>query len=479
MAEKRTRPYDNSGSGRGGRHQPFKKHKPNDYDTNRHSYSTGNGPDRTEGRIRGGSYATKNPVADQISRLPDPNKCHPCKLAAAEVQTGLIALLDKLVQEEAGTKGGEGIVHHARGLHALLAARAEKALPSSAKRDLDSKRPEKENTINIPAYVAHKLEQAKPLAPLPPITEPYLQEAVFTHYTANHTLNAKGFNPNDINYDRLEFLGDAYIEVIASRLIYSRFPDHEVPAQSYLREQLVRNETLAHFSTAYALGDRLKHGAHLQQSKGWTKILADVFEAYVAAIILADPDTGYTTAEAWLTELWTPQLLAYKVKPVENPRARDDLNKLVMAKNIKLEYRQERDMVMVNGVQKYCIGVYLTGWGFENEWLGTGEGQNKSQACVFAAMDALKNRKKAIEEANKKKLELYPPKTKEEIDARKEANRVEKEAEKAKKEVEGVKEEGARKDDAEKGKQEKRLKTQNKEESDDSETSSDSDSSVS
>jgi ribonuclease-3 len=84
-----------------------------------------------------------------------------------------------------------------------------------------------------------------------------------------------------------------------------------------------------------------------------------------------------------------------------------------MAKGIKLDYREERDMIMVQGKQKYFIGLYLTGWGFEDEWLGSGEGQNKSQACVFAAMDALKNRMEVIKVANARKLEVYPPKPKE------------------------------------------------------------------
>src|SRR5262249_44746159 len=159
----------------------------------------------------------------------------------------------------------------------------------------------------------------KDLPPLPPITEPYLEQAAFTHNSYNADTRGKGVNTDQINYERLEFLGDAYIELVASRLLYNRFPHLDVPQQSHLRENLVKNETLGKFSESYGLPDRLKHGGHIKESKAWTKIIADVFEAYVAAIALSNPNDGFSIVEKWLTELWAPQLLAYKEKMIENP----------------------------------------------------------------------------------------------------------------------------------------------------------------
>jgi ribonuclease-3 len=410
MGEKRGRPFDHHGGGRGG-YQSFKKQRPNEYhDRNRPQHS--NGPSHPQPSGRPAHLDKTNPVLAEIWRLPDPKKCEPCRLAKDEMQSGLIALLDGLVQEEVGESEGDEIIQHARELRRLLSSRAEKALPSKSRSELDAKQPEKEKMILIPKYTEKQIKAAKDLPPLPPITEPHLEEAVFTHTTANQAQNAKALNPAVVNYDRLEFLGDAYLEVIASRLIYSRFPDLAPSEQSYFREQLVKNETLAQFSNGYGFGDRLKHGAHTAHSKNWGKIVADVFEAYVAAIVLSDPENGYATAENWLTELWAPQLLNYKVKPVDNPRAREDIQKLLMGKGIKLDYREERSMQMIEGKQNFYIGVYLTGWGFEDEWLGSGEGQNKSQACVCAAQNALETSMDVISKANKKKLEVYPPKPK-------------------------------------------------------------------
>lgn len=356
-------------------------------------------------------------LGDVLSGLPEPESCQPCQSANSDMLSGTIALLDQLVADEAGAKADKHVLHHARELHRLLSLRAAQSLPSKAMQSLDSNRPETAPKVRIPPALVSRVKKAKGLPSLPPITEPYLQDAVFTHTSANDysTANVRGYRSDHLNYERLEFLGDAFIEVIASRLLYSRFPDTETSHQSALRESLVKNETLSRFSEAYGLGDRLKHGTHVRNSKNWPKILADVFEAYVAAVVLSDPESGYGVAESWLTELWAPKLLEFKLKPIENPKARDELSKLLMAKGIKLDYRQERPMEVTAGQQKFFIGVYLTGWGFENEWLGSGEGQNKSQACVFAAMDALKNRRPIIAVANARKLEVYPPKAEDSV----------------------------------------------------------------
>jgi ribonuclease-3 len=359
-----------------------------------------------------------NPVLAHIERLPDPAKCEPCKLSAAETQTGMIALLDKLEAEEITPDGDRDVLHHTRELRRLLAARAEKSHISHAKKKaLDEKRPVKDSYVSVPSYIAQKLEKAKELPPLPPITEPYLEEAVFTHVSVHKTAHGKGIDDTDvITYERLEFLGDAYIELFASRLIYSRLPQVDVPQQSLLREQLVKNETLGHFSLAYGLPDRLNHGGHInmKESKAWTKIVADVFEAYIAGIVLSDPEHGFQTAETWLTKLWAPQMLDFKQEVIENPQARDELQRLIMIKGTTLNFREERDMVLELGVQKYFMGLYFTGWGYEDEWLGSGVGRSKAQATIRAAMDALQKDSVILKTAAKKKQEMVQQRKEEE-----------------------------------------------------------------
>ena len=66
-----------------------------------------------------------------------------------------------------------------------------------------------------------------------------------------------------------------------------------------------------------------------------------------------------------------------------------------------------------NSVQCYHIGIYLTGWGYRDEWLGSGDGQNKVQAGVAAAADALKRDGPILKDAIRQKNELRAARLKE------------------------------------------------------------------
>jgi ribonuclease-3 len=322
-----------------------------------------------------------------------------------DLQAGLLSLLDQFVDTTAGVDGYEEELHHARKLHSLLQRRATQSLPSQAKQALDRTRPDQSHKPVIPAYNINPIKLDSGIPPLPPINEPHLKTLVFQHRSVATDHTPEG---EPVSYERLEFLGDAYIEVISSRIIYARFPDMEVGPQSQLRETMVRNERLAQFANAYHFGDRIIHLGQEHQNNGWTKILADVFEAYVAAAVLSDPINGFSTVETWLTELWAPQLLEVKVKPLENRDSKNELTRLIGTKGIKVDYRMDRPMEMINGVQKYYIGCYLTGWGYKNEWLGSGQGQTKSKAGMAAATDALERNSAVMQDAKRKKAAAFP-----------------------------------------------------------------------
>ncbi|KAH7087719.1 ribonuclease III domain-containing protein [Paraphoma chrysanthemicola] len=336
-------------------------------------------------------------------------------LSAREMQTGLVALLDRFVAAETTPEADKDILYHACALRRLLSSRNDKSVSAQAKRELDEKRPEKTARIVVPDYVERKVVAAKELPPLPTITETHLHEAVFTHRSA-HIKPTNVHQTIDLNldYERLELLGDAYIELMATRALYSRFPHVEVPQLSSWRERLVENATLSQFSEAYGFPDRLKHKLPWEKdSKAWTKVVADVFEAYVAGIVLSDPDNGFNIAEQWLDELWATKLLDFKETIIENTRARDDLQKLCFVNHVEIKYKEERAMVYEHGVQNYFIGVYLTGWGYEQEWLGSGEGRNKVQASIAAATDALKRNNSALQDAARQKTALMEARAKE------------------------------------------------------------------
>lgn len=360
-----------------------------------------------------GSGASKERKTDPVhfeyvDRLPDPSKCERCKLSKEEVDAGLIALLAQVETEETSSEGNKDILRSARELRQLLSARND-AKHAERITELNKARPSTGDYIVIPEYIEHRLSSAKDLPPIPPI-EPSLHTQVFTHASLyDKPKRIKGLtSTDDLSYERFEFIGDAYLELMATRLIAHRLPALDVPAQAHFREQLIRNDTLSKFSRGYGLPDRLHHGHLKREGKAWDKITADIFEAYVAAVIYTDPVDGFLTAEKWMTQLWAPQMMEYKETVlVENAAAQEELNKLVLMNHVKLVYIDEKNMEnTADGKQKFMQGVYLTGWGNDQAWLGSGFGQNKQQAAMNAAQDALKRDGVVLREAARKKREF-------------------------------------------------------------------------
>ena len=401
--------YDN-------RNQFDKRSRPNQPPFNSASYSNSNRDSRH-------GYPQQRSHNHQQPRGSNSTASQP-ELSKADMQTGLVALLDRFVADETRSDVDRDILHHASELRRLLAQKENKNSALS-RRELDEKRPETASKVAVPPYIHRKVQEAKDLPPLPPISEPYIHDAVFTHRSFVIRNGEKGtYTDLDLDYERLEFLGDAYIELVASHALYSRFPHVDVPQLCSWRERLVENSTLGKFSEAYGFTDRLRH--HNQwdhSSKAWKKVIADIFEAYVAGIVLSNPQDGYNIVDEWLTELWAPQLLSFKEKIIEDPHAKNKLAALVVVHDIKLVYREERPMIYEKGsnLQKYFMGVYLTGWGYQDEWLGSGEGQNKANASSAAAADAIKRNSSIIQDAAKQKAELVAKRREEKAKAENEA----------------------------------------------------------
>jgi ribonuclease III len=91
-------------------------------------------------------------------------------------------------------------------------------------------------------------------------------------------------------YERLEFLGDAVLDLIVTEVIFSRFPSADEGFMTKLRAKLVKGDTLYRFAHYLELneilevGDRAR-GQGIELSKS---VLADVFEAVTAAVYLTE-----------------------------------------------------------------------------------------------------------------------------------------------------------------------------------------------
>ncbi len=96
------------------------------------------------------------------------------------------------------------------------------------------------------------------------------------------------FDPDLRDNERLEFLGDAVLNLVIGHMLMQDYPDLEEGSLSRLRSNLVNESQLAEVSRTLDIGSYIQLGKGEIRSNGWKKnsILADTFEAIIAAVYL-------------------------------------------------------------------------------------------------------------------------------------------------------------------------------------------------
>jgi len=132
-----------------------------------------------------------------------------------------------------------------------------------------------------------------------------LEEAL-TH--ASSLNERRGGGPRRDN-ERLEFLGDAVLDLIISEALVERHPEATEGALSKMRARLVSEAALAQVARRVGLGRflQLGRGEELSGGRDKTSLLADAFEAVVAAVYA---DGGYDAARRTVLALLEPELSA-------------------------------------------------------------------------------------------------------------------------------------------------------------------------
>jgi ribonuclease-3 len=119
-------------------------------------------------------------------------------------------------------------------------------------------------------------------------TDPGLLEEALRHSSFVNEMQAKGLPDNE----RLEFLGDAVVNLITGHLLMMYYPDFNEGHLSRMRAHLVNEFQLSHIAGELSLGEHVQLGKGESQTQGHKKpsILANTFEALMAAVYL---DGGY------------------------------------------------------------------------------------------------------------------------------------------------------------------------------------------
>lgn len=181
---------------------------------------------------------------------------------------------------------------------------------------------------------------------------------------------------------RLEFLGDAVVNLAISNLLMDSFPEMKEGDLSKYRASLVSENGLSCIARELKLGDYLLLGKGEERTNGREKlsILTDALEALMGAIYI---DGGFTNALRVITRLFGPLLnkagfstSSEDFKTVLQEYSQDALQ-------LTPEYRLERETGPDHD-KTFYVAVYIKG-----NLMGKGRGKSKKEAEQNAAKEAL------------------------------------------------------------------------------------------
>ncbi|MBX3693256.1 ribonuclease III [Dokdonella sp.] len=135
------------------------------------------------------------------------------------------------------------------------------------------------------------------------------------------------------NNERLEFLGDALVNLIVAEYLYETWPRASEGEMTRLRASLVSGTALAELARAEEFGDVVRLGPGELKSGGFRRdsILADAFEAVVAAIYL---DAGWETCRTCVRRQFARRIAEGGIASAKDPKT--SLQELLQANGIAL-----------------------------------------------------------------------------------------------------------------------------------------------
>jgi ribonuclease-3 len=184
--------------------------------------------------------------------------------------------------------------------------------------------------------------------------------------------------------ERLEFLGDAVLELLASEYLLANFPEWTEGQLSKSRAHIVNAGSLEVAARRLHLGEHLRLGRGEEKTGGREKqtLLADAFEAVVAAIYL---DSGIGAARSVLRRILFEQALEERGERIAESDRKSALQEYLQARGkLPAEYRLAGESGP-DHQKVFAIEVLVNG-----ECLAKGEGSTKKEAEQQAASSALK-----------------------------------------------------------------------------------------
>ncbi|NGQ93892.1 ribonuclease III [Brevibacillus sp. SYP-B805] len=206
--------------------------------------------------------------------------------------------------------------------------------------------------------------------------ESVLRQA-FTHSSYVNEQKGKRMQDNE----RLEFLGDAVLELTVSQFLYKMFPKMSEGEMTKLRAAIVCEPSLVKFAELLHFGDLvlLGKGEELTGGRQRPALLADVFEAFIGALYL---DQGLEAVFSFMEKYVYPRIDKGEFAQVTDFKSQ--LQEFVQQDNLgELQYRIVQEKGPAHN-REFVSEVLLN-----NRSLGIGSGRSKKEAEQQAAARAL------------------------------------------------------------------------------------------
>ena len=194
--------------------------------------------------------------------------------------------------------------------------------------------------------------------------------------------NKKFYLPHN---ERLEFLGDAVLELVTTEFLYQKYPDYPEGVLTSLRSALVNTDSLSNMSTELGMEGylMLSKGEAKDTGKARFYILANTYEALIGAIYL---DQGYPMAKDFIERTLLP-----KVEWIVSTKSWRDAKSYLQEKAQEiLKVTPQYAIIREAGPdhnKTFTVGVYLG-----EELVGEGIGRSKQEAEQRAASLELEKR---------------------------------------------------------------------------------------
>ena len=180
--------------------------------------------------------------------------------------------------------------------------------------------------------------------------------------------------------ERLEYLGDAVLQLIVSELLFELQPNKSEGDMTIMRSHIVRKETLADAAKNLDLGKwlRVGNGLIFSEIESNKSILSNIFEALIGSIYV---DLGYQSAKNFIVSTLKDKIISVQNNEVKKD-PKSELQELLQSNKISKPNYVSKVVDPIKNI--FVCDLYIN-----NQLVSSSKADSKIQSEVLCAIDAL------------------------------------------------------------------------------------------